>query len=82
MTVTQDLGLVTGTLHDDHLVHLFERPAPQALCCRGSRGERAAAGFRTAPCQPCLDSALARGHAVARENGHAYINLRRIAVPI
>ncbi len=82
MTATPDLGLVTGTLKDDCRVHLFEGPGREALCCASSRRERSAPGFRTAPCPVCLDSALARGHAVARERGHAYINLRRIGVPV
>ena len=82
MTSTPALGLTTGTVPDDGLVHLFERSADQALCCRGSRSARTAAGFRSAPCPACLDSALARGHLVAREKGHAYINLRRVGVPI
>ena len=82
MTPPPALGLITGTVHDDGLVHLFERSGRQALCSRRTLRTSLGVSFRTAPCPVCLDSALARGHAVARENGHAYINLRRVALPI
>ena len=79
MTGTSELGLVIGTVADDHLVHLFHDKARSALCSQPRHQDPPTSGFRVAPCGACLSSALDQGHVIVRDTGSAFINLRRLA---
>ena len=78
MTRTLTRELVTGTVCSDRLLHLFEGASPGSLCSQPRRQAATHAGFRAAPCRPCLDVALAGGHTIAREHGNTWINLARM----
>jgi hypothetical protein len=72
------LGLTTGKVRGDHLVHLFDGSHQESLCRQTRRMTVPTAGFRAAPCDECLTHALEEGHVAARDHGNVYLNLQRI----
>ena len=78
MSRTLTCELVTGTVRSDRLLHLFEGASLGSLCSQPRRAAATHAGFRAAPCRPCLDVALAGGRTIARERANAWINLQRM----